>query len=46
LLVRARADYRPRALGLLIPLLLEPVHLMMERAMLRGLRRRVDQLAD
>jgi hypothetical protein len=41
LLVRARADYRPRALGLLIPPLLEPMHLLMERAMLRGIRRRV-----
>lgn len=43
LLVRVRADYRPRALGVLVPLLLEPVHLLMERAMLRGLRTRVDQ---
>jgi hypothetical protein len=41
LIVRVRADYRPRALGLLIPLLLEPVHFLMERAMLRGLSRRV-----
>jgi hypothetical protein len=40
LLIRVRADYRPRALGLLIPLLLEPVHLLMERAMLRGIRLR------
>jgi hypothetical protein len=46
LLVRVRADYRPRALGMLFPLLLEPVHLLMERAMLRGVRRRVDQLPD
>jgi hypothetical protein len=44
LLVRAQGDYRPRALGILFPLLLEPVHLLMERAMLRGVRRRVDQL--
>jgi hypothetical protein len=40
LLARVRADYHPRALGLLIPLLLEPVHLLMERAMLQGIRRR------
>jgi hypothetical protein len=40
LIIRVRADYRPRALGLLIPLLLEPVHFMMERAMLRGISRR------
>jgi hypothetical protein len=44
LLVRVKADYRPRALGMLFPVLLEPVHLLMERAMLRGVRRRVDQL--
>ena len=44
LLVRVRADYRPRALGMLFPLLLEPVHWLMERAMLRGVRQRVDQL--
>ena len=43
LLVRVKADYRPRALGMLFPLLLEPVHLLMERAMLRGVRRRVGQ---
>jgi hypothetical protein len=43
LLVRVRADYRPRALRVLFPLLLEPVHLLMERAMLRGVRRRVAQ---
>jgi hypothetical protein len=42
LLVRVRADYHPRALGLLIPLLLEPVHLLMERAMLRGIRQRAE----
>jgi hypothetical protein len=40
LVVRVRADYRPWAFGLLIPLLLEPVHLMMERAMLRGILQR------
>jgi hypothetical protein len=45
LLIRVRADYHPRALGVLFPLLLEPVHLLMERAMLRGVRRRVDQLS-
>jgi hypothetical protein len=36
LLARVRADYRPQAIGLLIPTLLEPVHLLMERAMLRS----------
>jgi hypothetical protein len=45
LLARVRADYRPRAIGLLIPTLLEPVHLLMERAMLRSIRRRSDRPA-
>ena len=40
LFVRVRADYHPRALGLLLPVLLEPVHFLMERAMLRGISRR------
>jgi hypothetical protein len=40
LVVRVRADYRPRAVRLLIPPLLEPGHLLMERAMLRGIRKR------
>ena len=40
LLVRVRADYRPRAVGLAVPLLLEPVHLLMETTMLRGIARR------
>jgi hypothetical protein len=42
LLARVRADYRPRPIGLLLPTLLEPVHLLMERAMLRGIRRRAE----
>jgi hypothetical protein len=42
LLARVRADYRPRAIGLLLPTLLEPVHLLMERAMLRGIRWRAE----
>jgi hypothetical protein len=42
LVARVRTDYRPRAIGLLLPTLLEPVHLLMERAMLRGIRRRAE----
>ena len=38
LLVRVRADYRPRWLFAFIPLVLEPVHLLMERKMLRTIR--------
>jgi hypothetical protein len=45
LLARVRADYRPWAIGLLLPTLLEPVHLLMERAMLRGIRRRAERRA-
>jgi hypothetical protein len=40
LVVRVRADYRPPAVGLAVPLLLEPVHLLMETTMLRGIARR------
>ena len=39
LLVRVRADYRPSWLRLLLPFLLEPVHFIMERKMLRTLAR-------
>ena len=35
LLARVRADYRPRWLLPLMPLLLEPIHFLMERKMLR-----------
>jgi hypothetical protein len=39
LLARVRADYRPSWLRPLIPFLLEPVHFMMERKMLRTIER-------
>lgn len=39
LLVRVRADYRPSWLRPLMPFLLEPVHFMMERKMLRTIER-------
>jgi hypothetical protein len=45
LLARGRADYRPRAIGLLIPALLEAAHLLMERAILRSIGRRSDRSA-
>jgi hypothetical protein len=38
LLARVRAEYRPRLLFALIPLVLEPVHFVMERKMLRTIR--------
>jgi hypothetical protein len=43
LLARVRPDYCPRAIGLLIPALLEPAHLLMERAILRRIGRRSDR---
>ena len=39
LLVRVRADYRPSWLRPLLPFLLEPVHFIMERKMLRTIAR-------
>ena len=40
LIARVRAEYRPRWLLPLIPLLLEPVHFLMERKMLRTIEQR------
>jgi hypothetical protein len=41
LLARVRADYRPRWLLPLMPLLLEPIHFLMERKMLRTIEQQV-----
>ncbi len=41
LLARVRAEYRPRWLLPFMPFLLEPVHFLMERKMLRTIERRV-----
>jgi hypothetical protein len=41
LLARVRADYRPRWLLPFVPVLLEPVHFLMERKMLRTIERRM-----
>jgi hypothetical protein len=40
LVVRVRAAWSPRVVGLAVPPLLEPVHLLMEATMLRGIARR------
>jgi hypothetical protein len=40
LVVRVRADYRPRWLLPLLPFLLEPAHFIMERKMLKTIERR------
>ncbi len=46
LLVRTRADYRPRAvLAPVVRLLLEPIHFVMERGMLMGIKRRAEHAA-
>lgn len=45
LVVRVRAACRPRAFGLLVPLLLEPVHLVMELKMLRTIKQRAESAA-
>jgi hypothetical protein len=46
LLVRTRADYRPRAvLKPGVRLLLEPIHFVMERGMLIGIKRRAEHTA-
>lgn len=41
LLARVRADYHPRLLWVFMPFLLEPVHFVMERKMLRTIEQRV-----
>jgi hypothetical protein len=41
LLARVRAEYRPRWLFALMPLVLEPIHFTMERKMLRTIKRQV-----
>jgi hypothetical protein len=46
LLVRTRADYRPHAvLAPAVRLLLEPIHFVMERGMLMGIKRRAEHAA-
>ena len=46
LLVRTRADYRPHAvLAPGVRLLLEPIHFVMERGMLMGIKRRAEHAA-
>lgn len=44
LVVRVRADYAPRWLRPLTAVLLTPIHALMERAMLRGIKRRAERV--
>jgi hypothetical protein len=46
LLARVRADYRPRWLWLFVPSVLEPVHFLMERKMLKTINQRVRRCTD
>jgi hypothetical protein len=46
LLARVRADYRPLWLRLLMPFLLEPVHFIMERKMLRTIERQARRATE
>jgi hypothetical protein len=46
LAARVRADYRPRWLLPLMPFLLEPIHFLMERKMLRTIEQRVRACDD
>jgi hypothetical protein len=43
LIVRARGDYRPHLLAPAIYLVLEPIHFLMERKVLLGIRERAEQ---
>jgi hypothetical protein len=42
LIVRARGSFKPEALRILGTVLLEPVHFLMERGMLQGIKRRAE----
>jgi hypothetical protein len=43
LIVRVRANFKPETLRLAVPVLLEPIHFLMERGMLQGIKRRAEQ---
>ncbi len=42
LLVRVRANYKPDALRFAVPVVLEPIHFIMERGMLEGIKSRAE----
>lgn len=44
LIVRVRGNYKPDALQLVVPVVLEPIHFMMERGMLQGIKSRAEKL--
>jgi hypothetical protein len=45
LIVRVRANLKPNALARVAPILLEPIHFVMERGMLQGIQARAERLS-
>jgi len=43
LIVRVRGNYKPDALRLVVPIVLEPIHFVMERGMLQGIKSRAER---
>ena len=43
LVVRVRGNYKPDALRLAVPLVLEPIHFVMERGMMQGIKSRAER---
>jgi hypothetical protein len=43
LIMRVRCNYKPVALRVVAPVLLEPIHFLMERGMLHGIKRRAER---
>jgi hypothetical protein len=45
LIVRVRGSYKPASVRFMVPVALEPIHFLMERGMLQGIRSRAERLA-
>jgi hypothetical protein len=43
LIVRVRGNYKPDSLKFVVPVLLEPIHFVMERGMLQGIKSRAER---
>ena len=46
LIIRVRGNYKPDTLWFVVPIFLEPLHFVMERGMLQGIKQRAEQLVD
>jgi hypothetical protein len=46
LIVRVRGNYKPDTLRFAAPIILEPIHFLMERGMLQGIKRRAEQSVE